>query len=402
MKEYYQQLKKIQDFHSLNRLELLDYIWRQKADLSLFFKIDPNFWVLLDYMIYLTKEISAKSDLDPEGLKLFQKQNNALKQIISKIPDSEFYYLKKDLNNFYALLSCLLNLNEKRLSHFIPYNLFKQSIENMTVLYPLLDKCCDVGILVKKDYVSLIFRYAVGGFAPKLLKIVDYLIWLSAAWQILLPKDKELFARKILSLCDKFVSEDDLCGKSPNSPKVLAVELHDLLATANIKNGIRELLPKITAKADAGDFLECVQKLASIFIDVADVSPAKYILRDLYIATQLSSNLIKRLTAEENRLAREDLLLAEALKPYFLQVSRYALDVKKGIEICRLFEITDYLQETLPSFVMRDEIIKQLGEIKKILEEELDSVSAANDISVDVESADLFKAKAKQIFAAQF
>ena len=66
MKKYYQQLKKIHDFHSLERNDLKDYIHLQKTEVSNLLSIPPEFWVIIDYVIHLTRAVLKKPKIEAE------------------------------------------------------------------------------------------------------------------------------------------------------------------------------------------------------------------------------------------------------------------------------------------------------------------------------------------------
>ena len=76
-----------------------------------------------------------------------------------------------------------------------------------------------------------------------------------------------------------------------------------------------------------------------------DISGQANVVRDLTIASDLASSVIKHIKESNNSALYEDIALSKALKPYFMQVSRYMFDVQIDMEVCRIFEIMFYLEK---------------------------------------------------------
>ena len=77
------------------------------------------------------------------------------------------------------------------------------------------------------------------------------------------------------------------------------------------------------------------------------------------------------------------------------------LGITEDMEICRLFEIMFYLEETAPSFIMHDDIITLLENSIEKFENQKEAISKSLNKTLDPESAELFKAKAKQVYAGK-
>ena len=145
---------------------------------------------------------------------------------------------------------------------------------------------------------------------------------------------------------------------------------------------------------------ECLRIISSIFID-PDTSGHANVLRDITVVSDLASSVITHLKEGNSSGLREDIALSKALKPYFMQVSRYMLDVQIDMEICRLFEIMFYLEKTAPSFIMHDDMINLLENSLDKFESQKTAISKALDKTLDPEAAELFKAKMKQVYAGK-
>ncbi|MBO4711942.1 hypothetical protein J5681_08535 [bacterium] len=408
MKKYYEDLKKIEDFTSFDRTQLLDYIHRQKFEASALcaadpepFALPPTFWVELDYIIGLAKSVSEnkKDDFAETVMPLMQEKIAVIQKIMKKLPENEFFYLKKDLKTFEEIFSHASNIIGKKLNYFLPFSLFINAIDSMTVLYPLREKGCDAGTIARNNYDILLARYLAGDFSPQLVEIIDYFIWVQAVFSKAVDKDKLLFREEIVHRLTAFIDkESDFTNASDYSAKSFVLELHEVLTDINIKSRIQELLNKIMGtKISVG---ECLRIITSIFID-PDISGNANVFRDITIASDLASSVIKHIKEGNNSAMYEDIALSKAMKSYFLQVSRYMLDTRIDMEVCRLFEIMFYLEATAPSFIMHDDIITLLENSIEKFENQKESMAKALNRTFDPESAELFKAKMKQVYAGK-
>ena len=77
------------------------------------------------------------------------------------------------------------------------------------------------------------------------------------------------------------------------------------------------------------------------------------------------------------------------------------VDIQTEIEICRLFEIMFYLEETAPSFIMHDDIISLLEKSIEQFEDQKQRLPKEIIENFDPQSAELFKAKAMQVYAGK-
>lgn len=403
MRKFYEELKKIEDFDSFDRSRLLDYIHRQKFEASALTGIDAKFWIELDYLIYLTMQCTSNDSNEKRNffinsvIPYTRSKISEIDRILKQLPEKEFYYLKKDLRLFKHIFSHTSNLIGKKLDYFLPSAIFSSAMDTMTVLYPMCEKSCDFGMIVRHNYTILLTRYVANDFSSKIVEIIDYFIWFLAVSPIASESDIRHFREQIVQKLSDFIEADSNFAVSDEcSSKTFVLELHEVLTEINIKNSIRSLLDKIlTEKTSIG---ECLKTISSIFLDVEKIPGQTYILRDLKIATDMASSVVNNMKSGNNRALLEDIYLAKALKPYFMQVSRYMLDPAGDIEMCRLFEIMSYLEETFPSFVMHNDIIPVLEKSIACFEP---VVSKNQNIDIK-ESAELFKAKAKQIYAGKF
>ena len=406
MKKFYKELKKIEDFSSFDRSQLLDYIHSQKFEASAICGVEDKFWVELDYTIHLVQYYTTNDSNENREIfinsitPLIRMEVGEIDRILKLLPENEFFYLKKDLKLFRNIFSHASNLISKKLDYFIPFQLFSSAINSMTVLYPLCEKSCDIGTIARGSYTILLTRYVANDFSSKIVDIIDYFIWFLAVSQIASDNDKKHFREKIVQKLSDFIeTKSDFTGDEECSAKTFVLELHEVLTEINIKNSIRELLEKIlTTKISIG---ECLKAISSIFLDVEKNSGQNNVLRDLTIVSDLAASVIKNMKDGNNRALYEDIRLAKALKPYFMQVSRYMFDTADDIETCRLFEIMFYLEETFPSFLMHNDIITLLEKSIESFETQKSLILNEGNIQFDRESAELFKAKARQIYAGK-
>ncbi len=403
MRKFYEELKTIEDFSTFDRTVLLDYIHRQKFEASAVCGLDAVFWVELDYILHLMEFcFSGNSDEKKEFFAtnlfpLMKEKISVIKTKTAHLPEKEFFYLKKDLKTFEHIFAHASNIINKNLKYFLPSQLFLTAIESMTVLYPLCENTCDAGTIKRGDYAILLTRYVAADFSKQLVDIIDYFIWVQAVFDIAYKSDRQYFRTQIIKKLSDFTATDSKFETTTDySAKNFVLELHEVLTEINIKSNIVKLLNKIISSEFS--ISECLKSIASIFIDVDKIQDQTNVLRDLHIASDLASSVIRHIKEGNNRSLYEDSALAKALKPYFMQVSRYMLDAETDIEICRLFEIMSYIDETAPSFIMHNDIVASLE--KSIAKFEMRK-TLANASGFDKESAELFKAKARQIYSGK-
>ncbi len=387
-------------------MRLLEYIHRQKFEATAICALGPTFWVELDYVIDLAK--SAFTDTTEEKkeffvksiLPLMQEKIAPIKKIEKTLPENEFFYLRKDLKTFEEIFSHTSNIIGKRLDYFLPFSLFLHAIESMTVLYPLREKSCDAGTIARKNYDILLARYLAGDFSQQLVDIIDYFIWVQAVFSKALDQDKQSFRSQIVQRLSEFTdTRSDFTNETEYSAKNFVLELHEVLTDINIKGKIKELYNRILeTEVSVG---ECLRTIVSIFLDPQSDSGQTNTLRDLAIASDLASSVTNHIKEGNNKGLYEDIALSKALKPYFMQVSRHMLGITEDMEIYRLFEIMFYLEETAPSFIMHDDIITLLENSIEKFENQKEAISKSLNKTLDPESAELFKAKAKQVYAGK-
>lgn len=406
MRKFYEDLKKIEDFTSFGRISLLDYIHRQKFEATAICALGPTFWVELDYVTGLAKSVFSgvteekKSLFLQSVMPLMQEKIAVIKKIGKTLPENEFFYLKKDLKTFEEIFSHASNLMNKKLDYFMPYPLFLHAVNSMTVLYPLREKSCDAGTVARKNYDILLARYLAGGFSAQLVDIIDYLIWVQAVSSKALDSDRLVFRNQIVKRLFDFIdTESDFSNGTEYSAKSFVFELHEVLTDISIKGRVKELYTKILdSEVSVG---ECLRTIVSIFLDPQLATGQTNTLRDLSIASDLASSVVKHIKEGNNRGLYEDIALSKALKPYFMQVSRHMLGLAEDMEMCRLFEIMFYLEETAPSFIMHEDIVSLLENSIEKFENQKGSISKALDKTLDPEAAELFKAKMKQVYAGK-
>ena len=412
MRKYYEDLKKIENFASFDRTELLDYIHRQKSEASAVcaaapvpFIVEPAFWVELDYIIGLAKYAltaitEEKKDFFIKSvIPLMREKITMTKKLWNILPENEFFYLRKDLKTFEEIFSHASNIMSKNLIYFMPFSLFFHAVNSMIVLYPLGEKTCAAGMIERKNYNILQARLLSGRFSEQLVDIIDYLIWVQTVFSKALDSDKQKFRNQIIHRLSMFIKTDEGSDKAEDPAENLVYELHENLTRTHIKSKIQDLLNDILTTETSVS--KCLNAIISIFLEPhKDPGPA-IALRDLVTAADLASSVIKHIKEGNNKGLYEDINLSKALKHTFMSVSRYMFDVQTEIEICRLFEIMFYLEETAPSFIMHDDIISQLENSIEKFEQEKQNFPKEIIDNFDPQAAELFKAKAMQVYAGK-
>ncbi|HNW83067.1 MAG TPA: hypothetical protein PKG52_09270 [bacterium] len=406
MNRYYEQLKKLHGTQNINRIELKDYIHHQKNEVSSLLALPPDFWVVIDYIIHLTSAIlrKPKSDAEKDFISVvkpvFDRYNSRIERVYRKIPDNEFFYLKKDMKSFHHLISHSINLIDKGLPHFIPSYLFIDSIDNMTVLYPLHDKSCDPGTLARGDYNTLISRYISEGFSPEIKAMIDYMLWLKTVLPHVIPDDRSYVRMKMITMIENFVSgKHEFVQNANYSTKDFVIELRDMITISYIQDKMSTLLEKIKAPGASVPISECLEHVASIFIDINMSNPDYNTARDLALITQTIKNIIDSIKLEDESVLFNNLVTARALKDFYMKVTRYMLNVKSDLELVKVFEATDFLYDNFPVHSFASEIVETLQNSLTLLENEQEILIAAHSIDLNPESVNLFRAKMRQIFA---
>lgn len=412
MRKYYEELKKIEDFASFDRTGLLDYIHRQKSEASAVcasaptpFIVDAAFWVELDYIIGLAKYALTAITEEKKGffiktvIPLMREKVTMVTKLWKLLPENEFFYLRKDLKTFENIFSHAWNINSKNLTYFMPFSLFLHALESMIVLYPLGEKSCAAGMIERKNYNILQARFLSGRFSEQLVDIIDYLIWVQTVFSKALDSDRQKFRNQIISRLSTFITTDDSSDKADDTAENLVYELHENLTRTHIKSKIQDLLNSILKTETSVS--ECLNTIISIFLEPHKDPGPGITLRDLVTASDLASSVIKHIKEGNNKGLYEDINLSKALKPTFMSVSRYMVDIRTEIEICRLFEIMFYLEETAPSFIMHDDIISLLEKSIEQFEDQKQRLPKEIIENFDPQSAELFKAKAMQVYAGK-
>ena len=406
MKKYYEQLQKIQEWENFSRSDLIDYIHHQKTEVGIQINIKPDLWVALDYIIHLTEAVLKKPKIEAEKdfktiiKPIFDKYNSKIDRILRKIPEEDYSYLKRDLKSFHNLISHSINLIDKGLPHFIPSYLFIQTIGNMTVLSPLHESTCDWGTLARNNYPVLISRHISKNFTKELSEIINYMIWLKYILPHAIPEDRTYLRKKMLTkLKDFAANKHEFKTDVDYSTKSLVIELREVITQSLIQEQILELIEKIKDPEIRITIEDCLNHIASIFIDIEKIDPVKTTVRDLTVVIDLASKIIESIKQEGRPKLMNYLLTFKALRPFLLRVSRYMLDPKIDIELCRLIENVDYMYGSYPCLASNDELGKILDESMKVLETEREILCATNSISPNREANELFVAKMLHIYA---
>ena len=406
MKKYYDQLHKIQEWDNFSRSDLIDYIHHQKTEAAIQINITPDLWVALDYIIHLTEAVLKKPKIEAEKdfkniiKPIFDKYNSRIDRILRKIPEEEYCFLKRDLKSFHHLISHSINLIHKGLPHFLPSYLFISTIENMSVLYPLHEKTCDWGTLMRGNYPVLISRHISKGFTDELTEIINYLIWLKAILPHAIPEDRAYLRKKMLTMLEGFASnKHEFKTDIDYSTKSLVIELREVITRSFIQEQILDLIEKIKDPEVRITIQDCLDHIASIFIDIEKVDPTRTTIRDLTVVIELAGKIVESVKQETRPKLMNYLLTFKALRPFFLSVSRYMLDPKIDLELCRLIETVDYMYESHPCYVSNDQLGDILDESMKVLETEREVLCATSAVTPDKEANELFVAKMIHIYA---
>ncbi len=408
MKTFYEQLKKIQEKHYFNHSDFTVYIHRQKTEVSAHLSISPEFWVVMDYIIHLTSAILKKPKIEAEKdiatiiKPVFERYNRKIEKVLRKIPEKEYFFLKKDMKTFHHIICHSINLIDKGLPHFIPSYLFIDSIENMNVLFPLHEKTCDPGTLARNNYPVLLSRYISSAFSQDLEEIINFIIWIKHVLPHAIPEDKVYLKNKMIMMIEDFVKEKHEFKKDPEySTRKLIVELREIITLSYIREQMNDLLKKIKTPGANVSLSDCLIHIASIFIDTENFSPHKYTVRDLTIITNLIEEILLALKEKDQKKLFDALYTIKTMRSFLSEVSRYMLNPEADTEMLKFIEISTFLDESYPSMTFSYEITEILGNIRKILESEKELICSSHNVSIDDDALDLFKAKMKQIYSAK-
>lgn len=406
MNRYYEQLKKLHEAQTLDRNSLLDYIHHQKNEVSAILALSPDFWVIIDYVIHLTGAIlkKPKTEAEKDFLEtvkpVFERYNQRIERVYRKIPDNEFFYLKKDMKTFHHIISHSLNLIDRGLPHFIPSYLFIDSIENMTVLHPLHDKCCDPGTLARGEYNTLITRYVSEGFSKDIRDMINYMLWLKSVLPFVIPSDRSFLRSNMIIMMENFVSErHQFVQNSEYSTKDFVIELRDIITISYIQDKIAVLLEKIKTPGNAVSISDCLEHIANTFIDVTASNAVYNTVRDLELISGTLKNITDSVKLDDESALFNNLVTARAVKDFYMKVTRYMLNIKTELELVKAFEATDFMYDNFPVNSFASELVDTIETSRSVLEKERDILAAANSITLNPESVNLFRAKMRQIFA---
>jgi len=406
LKKYYDQLQKIQNWDNFKRDDLIDYIHHQKTEAAIQINITPDLWVALDYIIHLTEAVLKKPKIEAEKdfktiiKPIFDKYNSKIEKILRKIPEEDHFYLKRDLKSFHHLICHSINLIDKGLPHFIPSYLFIQTIGNMSVLSPLHENTCDWGTLARGNYPVLISRHISKSFTNELSDIINFMIWLKFILPHAIPEDRSYLRKKMLTMLEGFASnKHEFKTNVDYSTKSLVIELREVITRSFIQEQIIDLIGKIKDPEIRITIEDCLDHIAAIFIDADKVNQVKTTVRDLTIVIDLARKIVDSVKQEERPKLMNYLLTFRALRPVLLTVSRYMLDPKIDLELCRVIETVDYIHESYPCYASNNELGTILDASIKILETEREVFCATNSISPNKEANELFVAKMIHIYA---
>ncbi len=405
MKNFYRQLKIIQDRNNFDHSSLTDYIHRQKNEVSAHLSITPDFWVAMDYAIHLTSAIlkkpkaEAEKDIAEVIKPLFEHYNRKIELVYRKIPEKEYFFLKKDMKSFHHIICHSINLIDKGLSHFLPSYLFIESIQNMVVLFPLHEKTCDTCSLAIGNYSFLLSRYISQAFSKDIREIMDLIIWMKFVIPHATQEDRTYLKNKMVSKIETFVKESHEFKEDPNySTRELIIELREVITLSYLKEKMTNLLDRIKTPGAKVTLAECIEHISSIFLDTKNLVPLKHTVRDLMITTNLISNILSSIKEKNEKELYSQLYTAKTLLPFFKEVTRYMLEPKTELEFLKFIEIVEFLEESHPSKIFSNEITAILGDVLKSLETEKELIASSDGVTYDVDAMNLFIAKMKQIY----
>jgi hypothetical protein len=405
LKNFYRQLKIIQDRNNFDHATLTDYIHRQKNEVSAHLSITPDFWVAMDYAIHLTSAILKKPKIEAEKdivetiKPLFESYNRKIELVYRKIPEKEYFFLKKDMKSFHHIICHSINLIDKGLPHFLPSYLFIESIQNMSVLYPLHEKTCDPCSLARNNYPLLLSRYISFAFANDIKEIIDFIVWMKCVIPHAIKEDRIYLRNKMISKIESFVKEKHEFKNDPKySTRELIIELREVITLSYIRDKMGSLLDRIKTPGAKVSLSECIEHISSIFLDTKNLVPLKHTVRDLAISINLIVNIVNSVKEGNNKELYKQLFTAKTLVPFFKEVTRYMLDPKTEIEFLKFIEIIEFMEDSYPSKTFSVELVEILENIRKSLETEKELIASSDGITHDVEAMSLFIAKMKQIY----
>ncbi len=400
MNRYYRAFKKVRELSEQNREELIPYIWRQKAEISVICGVSHDFWVLLDYTIGITRDIlktpkeTAQTGIQAELKPIFERFNSQLQRTFQKIQDQEFHYIKQELKTFHHILTHTINLIDRNLAHFIPSYLFITLIENMLVAAPLEDKTIDPGLLARRDYAVLIARHISRNFSPVTVELIDHLLYYREISPFLRPVDRAELHRKIAAKIDAALGEKFAYNDSEQyTMQQLIIELREVITASLITEKQIEIMNDLRYLADdkAADADKYINALASLFIqNTSERQRNTTVLRDLSIAILLLNNTLIALESGDKERLSQQLHLARALKEFFTDVTMYLLPESLSLQFAIFLEVMEYLDFLYPSVCMTPDIGQVIRKIRQLFVEETEKISRQETTTISQDEILLF------------
>lgn len=386
----------------------LEHMWQIKNELSADLKIDSNFWVTLDYMIYLSSSLlKMKKNLAEKHIHkflrpLFEKNYSDIHNLYRKIPEDRYPNTQKDAKTFHHIVSHTINLIDKRHSHFIPSYLFILSIENMTVLSPRLEMCVEPAMLARKNFPLLMSRHISVDFSSSLQSVIDFLLWYKAAAPILTERDtsqaKKYFLKKIKSAAGEEFSQT----KSTDSSLFkLISELRHVISASLVSEKLFDIMNKTNYISEgehlpAEDFL---MEISDIFISrKTDMDSKSIAFRDISLVLSILKKMETAMNSSSKTMMAEAVYTASALTSFIKNVSIHMTDISTGLYLRQFTELSDFISRLSSMSICAPEIGGITTAIQSKLEKELSRLKTTG-CKVSEDHVNLFAEKAEKLYA---
>lgn len=399
MKEYYNGLRKLQDFNHLSTLQLQTYSWHQKREVSAQLDLLPDFWVIVDYAVSLTKRIlkqnkvAAETDIQNILRPLFEQYNTKISRTYDKLSEKNHFFLKNELKTFHHIVTHTINLIDKRMAYLTPSYLFVSSIEHMKMLAPAGEHCCDPRTLAEKKFSTLFSRHLASQYSQSLVDIIDNLLWQYHIKKYLLPDDIARFNRTLVDKLTVAINEEiHFDNSSDYRVEQLIIELKKVVNISLIKQKLEEILKEISSipaetLIDSRHYLD---KIVELFISSKTDATTRFVLRDLTILSRMMQKIKTAILEKDRDTVHYQLTLGLALKPMVVNVISHLTPPTTGMKMCASFELISALNNSFPSLSAAEPYMLLIDDLIITFEKEKTNMEKFSNTTITEEEIELY------------
>ncbi len=400
MKEYYQGLTLLHQHERLAQNESVRaYSWHQKQEITALLELPPDFWVAVDYMISLTERIlkqkkeRVQKDVQTILRPIFSQYRTTISTYL-RLSDSSHFYIKQELKTFHHIVSHLANLIDKHMAHFTPSFLLIKSIEQLKLLAPTNELCCNPRTLAGGSFSILFSRYLALRHSVALARVIDYLLWHRHVKRHLIPTDILLFNNKFVRiLASSQLRDFQFDTVDDYRIEHFLAELKKVISTSLISETLTNIQKQLQA-GNTDEQMDTEQHLATItelFVPAnADKTADRFALRDLSIYISLLMKLQHAISRKDRTEYHEQLLLSRMIAPMGNEVIAFLLPPSVGIKVQTFFELTAYLLETYPSLTAAAPYTRIISELLNNFSKEKKRIETATAIEITQEEIELY------------